>query len=396
MNNGEPMPGAMPNEVPKLNYVKVEGDERKLDYEGGVRSAIDTYSIPDRSFRNGKEETIKGAVRLLSGYDVDPLFLKAPERNLFALAVSDAWLSTNSITEKKKLLDILKLVSTGVTKDNRFGTLSGKVMVMSEHGIARGTMFDPEYTTRNSQDKVQRQKQTGNTHSEYISLLQNYVEENKDEAQTEKVKSLLTDWGEDAKMTAVRKKLKVTREKERPFTVLVLNKNARQMLDDVGYTSLYISSDTSFTLVFNHDWKQADSLEHEYAHSQSDGLSRWYQDLLFRGMNEALTENATSNPKTYPVQREVLNQILTIHPEYETLMYEAYIGSNESRQSLFAKLIEDYGLEGFLVLARVAPIDNPKMSGEIGRSVYIEPNEATKVFIKNASAKLRKNRARKK
>ena len=384
MNNSELIPGVVPNEAPRLNYAKVEGDERKLDYEGGVRGAIDTYSIQDRSFRNGKEETIQGAVRLLSGYDVDPLFLEVPERNLFALAVSDAWLSTNSITEKKKLLDILKLVSTGVTEDNRFSTLSGRVRVMSEHGIARGTMFDPEYATRNPQDKIQVQKQAGNTHSEYFFLLQKYIEENKDETQTEKVRSLLTDWGEDAKMTAVRKKLKVTREKERPFTVLVLNKNAQQMLDDVGYISLYISSDTSFTLVFNHDWEQVDSLEHEYAHSQSDGLNRWYQHLLFRGINEALTENATSIPKTYPIQRDVLNQILNIHPEYEHLMYEAYIGDNESRRLLFAKLIEDYGLEGFLVLARAAPIDNPKMSGEIGQAVYIEPKEAANLFIKNA------------
>jgi len=65
-------------------------------------------------------------------------------------------------------------------------------------------------------------------------------------------------------------------------------------------------------------------------------------------------------------------------------MYEAYIGDNESRRLLFAKLIEDYGLEGFLVLARAAPIDNPKMSGEIGQAVYIEPKEAANLFIKNA------------
>ena len=84
MNNSELIPGVVPNEAPRLNYAKVEGDERKLDYEGGVRGAIDTYSIQDRSFRNGKEETIQGAVRLLSGYDVHPLFLEIPERKLFA------------------------------------------------------------------------------------------------------------------------------------------------------------------------------------------------------------------------------------------------------------------------------------------------------------------------
>lgn len=395
MDKGEPIPGSAPNEALRLNYSKVEGDERKPNYENGVRSVVETYSIPDNAFRHGKEEIIGGAVRLLSGYDVDPLFLDEPERNLFALAISDAWLSTESITEKKRLLDILKLVSTGIKEDKSFASLSGKVRVLSEHGSARGTMFDPEFTTRNSQDKVQGQRQAGNSHSEYISLVQQYIEENKDDEQTRRVKDILTDWGEKSKMSKVREKLKVSKDREKSFNVFVLNKKAQQMYDDLGYTSLYISSDTSFTIVFNHDWEQADSLEHEYAHSQSDGLNRWYQHLLFRGMNEALTENATSSPKTYPVQREVLQQILNVHPEYESLMYDAYIDGKEARRVLFSKLIDDYGLDGFLVFARVAPIDNPKMSGEIGQAVFIEPQNATEFFVKNVSEAEQKSRAKK-
>lgn len=385
MDKGEPIPGSAPNEALKLDYSKVEGDARRLNYENGVRGVIETYSIPDNAFRHGKEETIGGAIRLLGGYDVDPLFLEEPERNLFALAISDAWLSTESITEKKGLLDILKLVSTGIMEDKRFGTLSGKVRVLSKHGSVRGTMFDPEFTTRNinSQDKVQGKRQAGNQHSEYMSLIQRYIEENKDDEQTQRVKDVLTDWGEGSEMSKVRERLKVFQGRERPFNVLVLNKNAQQMFDDLGYTSLHISNNTGVTIVFNSDWKLANSLEHEYAHSQSDGLNRWYQGLLFRGMNEALTENATSNPKAYHAQREVLQQILTIHPEYETMMYDAYIGGSEARRDLFSKIIDEYGFEGFMVFARVAPIDNPKMSGEIGQAVFIEPQKAIEFFVKN-------------
>lgn len=385
MDKGEPIPGSASEEVfKKLNYSKVEGDARRQNYEKGLRDAIETYSIHDSAFRHNKAETIKGAARLLSGYDVDSLFLEEPERNLFALAIADAWLSTKSITEKRSLLDILKLVATGVKEDKNFGTLSGKVRVLSEHGLARGTMFDPEFTEINSQEKAKAKGQGGNSHIEYSNFIQKYINENIDYEQTWRVAGILTNWGQESKLSRVREKLKVSQDKERPFNVLVLNKTAQQMLEDLGYTSLHISTDTSSTIVLNRDWEQADSLEHEYAHSQSDGLSMWYQGLLFRGMNEALTENATSNPKTYPAQREVLRQILTVHPEYETIMYDAYIGGSEARQALFSKIINDYGLEGFMVFARVAPIDNPKMSGKIGQAVFIEPEKAIEFFVKNA------------
>lgn len=353
-----------------LDYTKVGGDKNLHKYETGIQSAIETYSIEDSAFSNPKEQVIQGAVRLLGEYEVDSLFTSIPERNLFALAISDAWLSTISIKEKKALLDILKLVATGIKEDQQYGTYSNKVRVLSGHGDPRGAQFDPEATGANS-------------HPEYIRMLTKYIEENTDDEQTEEVSAILSDWSDESKLGYVRDKLGVANPKsERPFKVIVLNKSAQQMYDDVGYTSLYISRADEFTVVFNHDHRQVDSLEHEYAHSQSDGLSRWYQYLLFRGINEALTENATSNPTTYPEQRKFLDSLIDDHPEYEEIMYKAYVGDEEARSKLFSLIVNDYDLTKFVTFARVAPIDNPKMSGYIGESIYIKPDVSITVFTK--------------
>lgn len=191
----------------------------------------------------------------------------------------------------------------------------------------------------------------------------------------------MSDWNEGSKLDHVRKRLGVSsKENERPYKVAVLNKTASEMADELGYTSFYISREDEFIIVFNRDYHQPDSIEHEYAHSQSDGMSNWYQRLLFRGVNEALTESSTSTPQSYRAQREFLNQLLHDHPEYEDTLYEAYVGNEESRTKIFSEIIKDYGVEGFLTFARVAPIDNPKMSGNIGKSIYIDPNQALKTL----------------
>lgn len=348
----------------RLNITKTEGDVRIPEYRHALEFAIDVYSINTNSFRNDKKTVIDGAIRLLKGYDIDPHFLIEPERNLFALAVSDAWLSENSIRGKKALIDILKLVATGEKEDARYGSLSGRVRLLSEHGFPRGTMFDPDASSNNQ-------------YSEYMSSLLKYVEDNTEPNATIKVTEILSDWSHNSKLDRVRKKLSIhSKEDEAPFRVVVLNKTAQEMDEDTGYTSFYISRSQEFMIVFNCNYQEFNSLEHEYAHSQSSGLSRWYQLLLFRGISEALTEGSKDNPHTYPLQREFLNKLFKEHPEYEDVLYKAYVGDEEARTQIFSAIIEDYGLEGFLVFARVAPIDNPKMSGGIGKSIYLEPNQA--------------------
>ncbi len=350
-----------------LNHLKVQGDKRLPDYEKGMSSVIDIYSIPDSAFEHDKRRVIEGAVRLLSGYDVNSLFLEEPERSLFTLAIANAWLSTKKTDEKRKLLDILKLLCVRDKENMKFGTFSGRVRILSEQGFSRGVMFDPE-------------NKSGNQYSEHIKALQNYIKANASTEQTLVVHNILTDWTTQSLLDKVRKKLRVTQDKERPFDVLVLNKSALQMTTEIGYASFNIGDSITSTMVFNSDWQRYNSLEHEYAHSQSLGLLRWSQYMLFRGINEALTEETTSNPMNYIEQRKVLKQILDSHPDLETLMYDAYIGNGDARKALFSKILTYYGLGGFLVFARMAPLDIPQISDKIGKSVYIDPRVATIFF----------------
>lgn len=336
---------------------------RLADYQRGSREAVGIYSIPDKAFKGRKEDVIKGAARLLSGYEVDPRFADDPERSLFALAIADAWLATDSLVEKRCLLDILKLVATGEREDRRLGTLSGKVNVLSEHGRPRGTEFDPKAPT-------------GSTFLEYIKRVEEYVADNTDKLRTGEVAETVADWGEGSMLRHAREKLGIaSKNDERPFKVVVLDKTAKEILEKVGYTSFYLrDGDGAMTLVLGRDFSQ-DELEHEYAHMQSVGLECGYMALLFRGISEALTENAISSPCDYADQRSVLDHILQTHPGYESLFYRAYRGDAASRVNLFSRVISGYGLEGFLTIARLAPVDNPKMSGGIGASIYIEPKK---------------------
>jgi hypothetical protein len=352
-----------------LDYSKVEGDNNVPEYHRGIQLAIETYTVADSVFNNPKEQVIQGAVRLLSEYEVDPLFASLPESNLFALAISDTWLSTHSTTEKKSLLDILKLVTVGIKEDVKYGTYSHKVRVLSNHSLPRGIQFDPEATQINSS-------------SEYVRMVIEYISENQDHDQTKEVSSILHDWSDDSKLSHVRGKLGIMRpDLERPFNIIVLNKSAQQMYESLGYSALCMIKDNEFTTVYNRDYSHFDTLEHEYAHSQSDGLHYGYQGLLFRGINEALTEASTSSPSVYLKQRQFLNIFLEQNPEYEELMYKAYVGSSEARSKLFSSFINDYGMIKFLTFSRVSPIDNPKMSGTIGESIYIQPDMAIDSFI---------------
>lgn len=262
-------------------------------------------------------------------------------------------------------------MATGKKEADKYSSWSGRVRVLSAHGIHRGTMFDPA-------------AEGGNTHSEFVAMVMKYVRDHADTEATESVRRILSDWGDRSKLEHVRSKLRVEApDEEEPFEVIVLTKTAQELFNDIGYTSFYISSPDGFTVVFNRDLEKADSLEHEYAHSQGMGINSWYQQLLFRGMNEALTENATSAPASYPAQRSFLNQIIEDNPKYEKVMYRAYVGSESARRMMFTMMVRDYGLEGFLTFARVAPIDNPRLSGNIGESIYIAPHQAIRKLQKN-------------
>lgn len=369
---------------PKLDYRKTEIDPWALDYRRGLRKAAEFYQLPDSAFRHDRYEVILSAVRLLSGYDIDPVFLDDPERNLFALAIADTWLATDEIREKKALLDILKLVATGVTKEKQYQTLSGKVQMWSYHESPRGTEFDP-------------MAERGSTHREYIAELRKYIAKHHDAKLTKEAVAILDDWGENSVLHHVREKLAVTPQNENQGEVAVLDLHWEKMQNDIGVAAFRLSERGEQVIVFNRDYLR--SIEHEYAHSQSTGLVTGYMDLLFRGLTEALTEYATSEPETYLEQRLFLRRLLKERPEYEYLLYEAYVGNPTARRDLFSRIAADYGLIGYLIMARVSPEDIPQMSGRVGQSIYIHPLEASNALAekepyRSVAAKRKKMMAR--
>ncbi|MBP7927719.1 hypothetical protein KAZ57_01065 [Patescibacteria group bacterium] len=353
-----------------LNFAKVEGDLRKDTYIEGLHSAIDRYSIKDSSFRNPKQAVLEGASRLLSGYDVDPSFVSDSERTLIALAVTDSWMSTKDLSAKKSLLDVLKLAATGTRKDVGYGSYSGRVRLWSEYGNPRGSMFDPE-------------AQSGNHYTEFMEKLDAYVDEHLDAVETAKVTAVIRQWGPNTKLDSIRNRLGIySVDEENPFDIVVLAKSANELVQDIGYSALVLTkaANNGARIILNSDYEEHDSFEHEYVHTQGPGMTIGYQHHLFRGLNEALTEGAKLHPATYPAQRAFLRRLLRDDPSYEYPMYQTYRGYSLAKDSLYTKMISDYGLEGFLTIARMAPIDNPKLYGGVGTSVYIAPFEAWEIL----------------
>lgn len=347
----------------------IKEGENLYKYKVGIQLAIKTYSIEDSAFSNPKKQVIQYAIRLLNAHEVDSFIASIPELNLFVLAISDAWLSTNCIKEKKALLDILKLIIIQM-KINQQNIYNKTIKDFLSHCISRITQSNPKITK-------------DDLHSEYIKMITQYIEENKDDEETKKVLAILNDWGDESQLSKIRRKLGIVNKRlERPFNVVVLKKSAQQMMEDIQFVAFFMRRSGKNTVVFNNEYNNSNSFEHEYVHSQSDGLSYLYNGLLFHGINEALTEELTSHPKTYPNQRYFLNSFLKDHPNYEEIMYKAYIGDKKAKSKLFSLIVNDLGLIKFLIFARVASIDDPIRSKYTGESIYIKPDVALTILSK--------------
>lgn len=355
---------------PKLKQAQGENIPEQREK---LRSAISTYQIPDTAFQHSPEQTIEAALRLLEEYKVDSAFFDDPERNVFALAIADAWLSTDRRAEKKSLLNILKLVSVNEISAGDSETLSGKVRILSESDISRGTLFDPKY-----QDKEEDGKEGKNDLLDFERRIQIYINEHVDTEETAKVEQWLSTWDEWTPFEHVRKSLDISPETQKKVEIIILTKNSKEIHADTRSRAFCIHSGTGIFIILPQNWSSF--IEHEYVHSQGKGLYAGYQGLLFDGINEALTESMVTIPHEYLQQRAILKEVLSVHPEYEPLLKAAYVGNSESRKIFFSKLIQDYGLDGFLTLSRSSPRDNISRNGKIGESIYLRPGEVLDFF----------------
>lgn len=302
---------------------------------------------------------ISHTVRLLKDFDMHPYFYRHPERSLFALAVAKQWNHRSTYKEKYALESVLKLVSTGLDEKNRYTTYSGYVKKLSLNKAVSGTLYDPEAYLHSP-------------YSAYHTDLKSYVLNNTNEVLSNKLEHELHS-STSPLFTSVRKRLKITNHTEKHVRIRIVNHTYAELTQQyVGFAAFYTTTLGEPTLVLGKDFTPG-MLQHEYAHSQSVGMWRWYQLLLFRGITEAITESLIDNPSVYVKQREVYNNIISAHPKLKRLFLKAYMGDEEARRKLFTAIIVHYGLSGFLSLARLAPVDNPLMTGKVGSYVFIKP-----------------------
>lgn len=312
------------------------------DYEHGFNAAIEVYNIENSAFRHPKANIFKTANRLFHAYEIDPKISFDAEANLITLALADQWLSSRTHDERKGILDTLKLIAVGPGLFGTPITYSRKVLELSKRRLLRGTTFDPE-------------AEAGNSSNDYTKKIDHYIETNFDPAMTEEMKEKLALWNPDNPLNSVRTKLKLTPKTERPLKLKILTKTSDEMSRDVNFTATtrYDNLLGTATIIVGSNLR---SLEHEFAHYQFDGIAAGYNGYLFLALTEAMTENCTSKPKSYPAQRQAMERLFSAIPGLEDVMYEAYKGQNKSKIEAFSNIINTLGLEGFLLLARMTPV----------------------------------------
>lgn len=322
-----------------------------------LHNAISYYDLTD----SVDPSLVKHTARLLTDFDMHPFFFRHPERSLFALAIAQKWNSRTTYKEKYGLESVLKLVSTGLDENNLYTTYSGYVKKLSLTKAVSGTLYDPEAYLHSPYGK-------------YHMDLKEYVLHNTDLAASDRAEQELDRW-DSTVFTGVRKRLHLSKQSEKPVRIRIVNHTYTQLTQQyVGFAAFYTTTLGEPTLVLGNDYTPG-MLQHEYAHSQSTGMWRWYQLLLFRGITEAITESLIDEPSVYIKQREVYNAIISSHPHLQNQFIEAYKGKEEARRKLFTSIITHYGLSGFLTLARLAPVDNPLMTGKVGSYIFLKPHK---------------------
>lgn len=332
-------------------------------YEQGFNNAVDVYSIKDSAFRHPKRKIFDTAAGLYKGYEVNPAITASPEACLFTLAVADQWLSSPSFEERKRLLDILKLTTVRQRALGTWDNLSGKVRTLSNNGSERGTPFDPDALI-------------GNIDRNFSNNLKKYMREHIDEKDSAIWTIKAVSWDKPNEFSSIRSNLGLTQDSQRiPLILIVLKKTSDEILAEMGFGGITSRSNLDGTnlIILGSDLK---GLEHEYTHSQTEGLNTGFRGSLFRGLSEARTEAFTTNPTFYPQQREVMDHLFTSFPGIESAINSGYKYGGQFRIDAYSALIKFLGLDGFLHLARMNP--NPQNSTISNLHLY---NDINQIFI---------------
>lgn len=331
--------------------------EIRQTFERPIRAALTTYAVSEKAFAHSPDLVIAQTAALLDHYEMDPKFAEDPEKLLFATAVANQLLSESNPTKQRGLHSIVKLLAIGPTKDKEFATQSAEVRKKSQSGDTRSTWFDPE-------------------HTEGESSLETYIETFKDADYSRMAKNSMKRWGRKTELDHVRKKLGITREQEKDFDVVVLNKTEQQFLKDRGARALCMMSERKIVLPLTHRV----SSEHEYAHTQGTIRTGLY-GLLFRGLDEAHVERSVSFPQSYKKERLMVQIIEHTIPGFRETLTAAFLDNNDARITMLQGLVGQYALDGFLAVTR-AHLHNPTRRNWLENYVYIPTSDAISLLEK--------------
>lgn len=274
--------------------------------------------VPEDAFRSGRLKAVETGAALLAKRRTPVGFLEWPGFCLFALAVGDAYSSADG-REKQALESVLYL--------------------------AAGSEMRKESSRRGGQEEEWRSQRNEDFQS---------WSKMEDEGGTQEAQRIM-----GPSLRRIRKEMGLSKGAERPFGVLVLKKDTAWLTRETGANAWCVPSGEERFLVLGLDWEKAVGmrvLEHEYAHSQSNGLLTGLYELLFRAFNEAVTESLVSEPTAYAEQRLIFSLLLKYSPDYRQSAIRAYMGREKGAvKDFFSKLIGDFGLDGFLSLARLLP-----------------------------------------
>lgn len=311
-------------------------------FERALQNALDIYWVSDDAFTSDPRRVLRWATTLLSTTpDADPGLIDSPERALLTLAVANEWLHPDTLDgDKKGLYTMFKLLAVRP--------------IISTRAVSRDLM---SYSTYEYKNRF------------------------KHEPLTKTVSEEADSWGSGTPLHNVRTTLGITPETEKPYEIVVVDKSGRDIDREMIGWAFCDRSGVGSTIFLPRRWDEIPSgLQHEYAHSQSPGMYVGLGALLFRGIDEAITEDLTDDPSSYNEQRWILNRLTANIPQFWPFLINAYLDHGIARRPMITRLVAHYGLDGLLAVARLNAIANPEKVTELERKVYLPAAEVDQIL----------------
>ncbi len=186
-------------------------------------------------------------------------------------------------------------------------------------------------------------------------------------------------WSTESLLSKVRERIGVPKEYENSFSIKVLNLTTDELIQIESTLAYSYFDENEYIIVLPEDFEVA-TLEHEYIHTQIHGLVRGFNNFLFKGLAETLTDMFTSGEESYIWQRYFVNRMIKNNEYVWKSTLKAWITNNEEDQIEFYKaIINQFGLVSLLSLARMS--DDSYLEG-IEAKLFLDPIYVVEHFKK--------------